>query len=56
MTLKKEVMEIVKNARADYYKGAITFDQYLDVTRIPLKDLCAVQIARQKRKKGKKKK
>lgn len=34
----REVIEIVTNAWADYWLGAITLEQLLDVIRIPMCD------------------
>lgn len=40
MTLQQETNQIVANAQAAYKRGEITAQQYQDVTRIPLKDMC----------------
>ena len=49
MTLEQEAKQILRNALTAYRKGEITLRQYLEVIRIPVKDLllddpCAGQV------------
>jgi len=39
MNLTQETSQIVANAQAAYKRGEITAQQFMDVTRIPLKDM-----------------